>query len=349
MDYSIPFSELGMEHRDIAGGKGAMLGELTRLASKLPGDVQVPQGYVIPAEVFTEWLSAGGVTDAGVTAALHEVGKDIPKLTHIAKLLTERMRTVSVPEGVIIPPAGLYAVRSSAIGEDGSNMSFAGQHDSFLNIEPSSFKLALINVWLSTFNVRALYYRIVNGIEDRPLRQAVVVQQMLKPTFAGTAFSVDPRTGILDQGLIQYVSGLGDKLVSGRTTPTSHVFKHSELQELSGQMLLTTAEVCMELHRLLGYPVDIEWAWYHGLKLLQVRPITSLPEPVSAQLIDSIHPIYGEPLLLGEGFAPGEITARGFVRRVQAQAIAAGQLPSRKLDNRILIVPYTTPQNLPIL
>lgn len=351
-----PISSLDAESVAFAGGKGAMLGELMHVRNQLSIPVTIPSGVVVSVSAFEEWLDAGGVQDARISSALQTIGRDTKKLQEMSEALISRMQTIPLPSVVdevqhVISHDYLYAVRSSGIGEDGGNSSFAGQHDTFLSTKVPDVTARTKDVWMSVFNPRALYYRVARNLTELPLRQAVVVQQMVDPEIAGVAFSADPRTGVREHGLIEYIEGLGEDLVSGKKSPKSIVFQHGDIEhEKFGMVhpaILPIAKTLLELQAILGYPVDMEWAWKEGqLYLLQVRPITTLPTPMAADkvgMITMLNSMYGKPYIAGVPLAPNRIKAFGFVTRGQADD------QRYDLSTRILLAPYTTPDDLPLM
>ena len=342
----MPLRELRAADKTFAGGKGAMLGELMHQG------LDVPNGYVVTSSVFKEWLDAGGVDDKKLNSTLTKLGKNVADLEIASQLLKERVRQCSTPSTLdsltdYLDSDKLYAVRSSGIGEDGSESSFAGQHDSFLNIHRDGVTHAIRQVWESTFATRVLYYRVAKNITS-PLRQAVVIQEMVDAERAGTAFSADPRSGHRDRGLIEWVKGLGDDLVSGKQTPKTVPFKHSE--SIEDEVLEVVRSIVLQLQDIFGWPVDMEWAWKNGLHVLQARPITSLPTEYSdleMELLDTAHAEYGPPLVVGQGLAPGKALVAGYVTR---QLMKYWSLNKQyDLSKRVFVAPFTTPDDLPIM
>ena len=113
-----------------------------------------------------------------------------------------------------------YAVRSSATAEDSPTASFAGQHDTYLNV--SGLEAILRDVrrcWASLFSERAVTYRLRGGIEHRHVQMAVVVQQMVLPVASGVLFTADPLTSNRKLAVVEAIRGLGEELVSGRVGP----------------------------------------------------------------------------------------------------------------------------------
>jgi phosphoenolpyruvate synthase/pyruvate phosphate dikinase len=182
---------------------------------------------------------------------------------------------------------GAVAVRSSAAAEDSSTASFAGQQDTYLDVEGEAAVLAKVQACLaSLFTARALAYRAHKNAWD-DLRIAVVVQRMVPAAKAGVAFTRDPVQG-KPHVVIEAVPGSGEALVSGEAVPD-----HYELHRETGQSVrrfcpggrapvLTDAELeeiralAMRAEHLFGAPQDLEWAISDRLYLLQSRPITTL-------------------------------------------------------------------------
>lgn len=361
MSVALKFNEINKSYANECGGKGSMLGELTALASSLSMHAEVPSGFVFTADLFGQWLTSAGVKDENITAALNHAGTDINKLKEISTLLRNKLKEQALPNeaaDIITQYTGdfLYAVRSSGIGEDAGESSFAGQHDTFLKTPRGKILERTRDVWLSAFGERALFYRVKHGLTANPIRQAVVVQRMVDPEIAGVAFSVDPRTGSTKHALVEYVKGLGDKLVEGSVTPESIMFDKAGTKIPEKHVAVpAVAKAVIELEKILGWPVDMEWAWRDNtLFLLQARPITALPEALPEDKLKGlmlVHSKWGHPLVVGEAFSNGEITALGYITREQAIAALkdSKEEKSFELPYRVLAVPFTTPDDLPVM
>jgi pyruvate,water dikinase len=218
-----------------------------------------------------------------------------------------------VPEGCVILPSafeaeagilekevsvfldrhdGLFAVRSSAVDEDGATHSFAGQLESFLNVSRDEVLDKVRLVWQSGFSERIVLYRKQAGLTLPPPVPAVLVQHMVPSEVAGVAFSADPVSGRRGVVVIAAVRGLGEALVSGaRTGDSFHVDREdrvisNEVVEpgnptLSEAAILEIARLARSAACHFGRPQDIEWAMAGGrLYLLQSRPITSLSRQI---------------------------------------------------------------------
>lgn len=167
----------------------------------------------------------------------------------------------------------LYAVRSSALAEDAEGASWAGQFETYLDTEPEDV-IAKIELCHNSAKSRAKAYA-----EDKTASKtfdiAVVVQEMVKPEYAGVLFTKDPVSG-KDQQVTEYVTGLGEELVSGRADPKRIVLSDKADVPFDVTQL---AELATKVEQLFGVPQDIEWAWADGkMWLVQARPITALQE-----------------------------------------------------------------------
>lgn len=185
-----------------------------------------------------------------------------------------------------IPPGDRFAVRSSALVEDGARDSFAGQFHTELDVSREALHAAVKTVWASAFEPAALAYARARGVSSSDLRMAVVIQVMVDADAAGVAFAIDPVTGDRRTSVVSAVAGLGEALVAGEldgdtyrvdtngdvstsVTQAERVLRDDEAKSI--------ASCARELSTLLGRWQDIEWALADGrLHLLQSRPITNL-------------------------------------------------------------------------
>lgn len=206
-----------------------------------------------------------------------------------------------------------FAVRSSAVDEDGSQHSFAGQFDTFLFVDPDDLDNKIAAVWRSAFSERVLEYRRQHGLTNSAqAAPAVLVQKMVQADAAGVAFSADPVSGRRSLAIVSAVPKLGTALVGGEAAADvfkvdrtgkivervvaaktiAHVFdpkadegvSEIELAEadrlkpaITDEQTIAVAELARLATRAFGRPQDIEWAIEGGrLYLLQSRPITTL-------------------------------------------------------------------------
>lgn len=180
-----------------------------------------------------------------------------------------------------------FAVRSSAMGEDGATFSFAGQFVSYLSVLPNELAARIEDVRQSAFSDRVTTYRKHHGLSDAG-GVAVIVQEMVDADAAGVAFGANPLTGNRQEKVINAVFGLGDGLVSGEVNADQFVLNGAEIQfvpadvaqvraTLTDAQIYRLGEILDTLEKELGQPQDIEFAVKNNrIFLLQTRPITTL-------------------------------------------------------------------------
>jgi pyruvate,water dikinase len=188
---------------------------------------------------------------------------------------------------------GPVAVRSSATSEDLANASFAGQQQTFLNIEGnSSLFVAVQNCWrsLSSSQAEAYRQRIRLGLDESKPKMAVIVQRMVPAEAAGVLFSRSPWPWNPNQMLLEASRGLGKKLVSGKITPDRFVLDRNSLEIVERNIASQTGiaalrdeevqklgRIGLEIEGIFNEPCDIEWAVQGGkIFILQSRPITTM-------------------------------------------------------------------------
>src|SRR4051794_36103237 len=268
--YVVKFEEIDETQVALVGGKGAHLGALSRI-----GGIHVPPGFCVTTEAFQRVV---GELDRPNAAELREAVEAIVIPDDVAKAIIQ-----ALDEEVA------YAVRSSATVEDSPGASFAGQHDSYLNIVgPAAVLQHVSRCWASLFSERAVAYRLRNGFVHRDVRMAVVVQRMVPAQASGVLFTADPMTGNRKVASVEAIAGLGEALVSGLVTPAGYTVRDGQIEARTGEPLLTDEQV-IRLVRLgrrieahFGRPQDIEWCLTgDDFQIVQSRPITTLfPIPV---------------------------------------------------------------------
>lgn len=277
--YTLELGEVRRGDVALAGGKGASLGELT--ASGFP----VPAGFVVTTRAYTDFIDDSGLADTD-RRQLGELMARQPVPDRIGAPILEAYRALGSPA---------VAVRSSGTAEDLAGASFAGQHDTFLNVTAEEALLAAVrDCWASLWTPRAVAYRKRYGWDERGLALAVVVQTMVDATWAGVLFTADPVTGRRDRVVVEAVRGLGEALVSGTATGHRHLVDKATGRLLTGDsplppgVLNELVRLGAEVEEMDGSPQDIEWTWAEGrCSLVQARPLTALPdEPASATAAD---------------------------------------------------------------
>ena len=179
---------------------------------------------------------------------------------------------------------GPYAVRSSALQEDGADHSHAGQYLSLLDVAAGRLAVAAAQVRASGGGDGVLRYREERGLSGAPTVPAVIVQIMVPADQAGVAFSADPVSGLRDRVIISAITGLGERLVSGEADGSNWQVGRTSgaILQQDGDPILSLSQVtkiaalAARVEDEAGCPQDIEWAIAGGvLHLLQARPITS--------------------------------------------------------------------------
>jgi rifampicin phosphotransferase len=299
------------------GGKGTALARLARAG--LP----VPPGFHVTTEAYRRFVAANGLHTAIVTAASDAPVGEPDFLERAAARIQALFAGGALPDDVARAIRQAYtglgdgvavAVRSSATAEDLPELSFAGQHESYLNVRGEAAVLdAITRCWASLWTARALGYRARAGIPPEDVSLAVVVQELVPADVAGVLFTADPVTGARDRVLINAAWGLGEAIVGGLVTPDSLTLDKGSgsilAREIADKAVMTVraadgtrteavpaecrgapvlrpeqvaelTRLAREIEQLWGEPVDIEWAMHDGqIFIVQARPITALPEP----------------------------------------------------------------------
>lgn len=277
----------------VVGGKAANL-------SRLANAYRIPPGFCLTTAAF-EGVPEDGTQPAGVHS-----GQPFPPMLY-SQLSAAYQRLADLCQ--ISDPS--VAVRSSAVDEDGGTASFAGQHDTYLNvIGVEAVAGAIMQCWASANSPRVLAYRRQHGLSADKTRIAVLIQQLVPAEVSAVVFGANPVSGDPNEVMINASWGLGESVVSGTVTPDSFVLRKQDLTvtsrhvaqkqrmtvataeqagevdvprrmqtqpALSDLQLVELAHLAIELERVMGWPVDIECAYHAGqLYLLQCRPVTTL-------------------------------------------------------------------------
>jgi rifampicin phosphotransferase len=312
--YVLGFEQIDRTLIAVVGGKGAHLGELFRLE-----DIRVPAGFCVTTDAFRRIVA----DTPGIDDQLERLARLRPH--HRDAILADSAEIRESIEAIVIPDDvaaaiaaeiarlggdAAYAVRSSATAEDLPMASFAGQHDTYLNVLGSAAILEHVSrCWASLFTERAVAYRSRNGISHRQVQMAVVVQRMVHADAAGVVFTADPVTSNRTIVSVEATLGLGEALVSGRVNGDVYKVRDGEVVERTvatkqvaiyvtsaggtrqeaieparqDQPVLTDPQVARLAHlgrRIeahLGGAQDIEWCLAAGeFQIVQSRPITTM-------------------------------------------------------------------------
>jgi len=326
----------------VAGGKGAHLGELSRIEG-----VRVPRGFCVTTEAFRRIVAEPTIDDQ--LDRLSRLKPDDHEAIRARSAAIRRtFEGIAMPEDLAaaiersLARFGSYtacAVRSSATAEDLPTASFAGQQDTYLNVVgPVAILRHVSRCWASLFSDRAVTYRLRNGVDNRKVRMAVVVQQMVFPQAAGILFTADPVSGNRKVAAVEASIGLGEALVSGLTnvdvykvrdgqiiakaiarkqlaihaSPAGGTERHAIDQEQQRQPAMTDAQVVRltELGRRIeahfGRPQDIEWCLVDDdFQIVQSRPITTLfPIPEASDRQNHVYVSVGHQQMMTDPMKP---------------------------------------------
>lgn len=308
------FQEIDKTKLAMVGGKGANLGELSRIDG-----IRVPEGFCVTTEAYKriigqipefnallEQLSLLKVEDRERIREISGKIRSVIEGTAIAKDIDEAVTSHLTKLG----DKNAYAVRSSATAEDLPTASFAGQQDTYLNIIGREAILKHISkCWASLFTDRAVIYRMQNGFDHNKVYLSVVIQKMVFPEAAGIMFTADPITSHRKVVSIDASFGLGEALVSGLVD--ADIYKVQEgkivskkistkklaiyalkeggtkvqqigpdqqnMQTLTDEQILQLEKTGRRIEAYFGRPQDIEWCLYEGqFYIVQSRPITTL-------------------------------------------------------------------------
>lgn len=370
----LTLAELTAQDAPTVGGKAANLGEL--ILAGLP----VPPGFVVSAPAYQSAMDQAGVR--AELAASHSEAlaaarrNDTEAVIGICERMGELVRKAGMPSALATEVRSAYArlgsdlpvaVRSSAVGEDGADASFAGMNATFTNVlDADALVAAIVECWSSAVTPRVVSYRAERGFESEPA-VAVVVQGMVTAERAGVAFTADPTSGRRDVVMVEAAFGQGEVVVSGAVQPDTYELvapgprviatrighqthqivrgpdghdltvkltpEMSDRRVLEEREVIEVARLALRAQEHFGNPQDVEWAIdTRGVWVVQARPITTL----------NGHGETGRVLVSGLAAAPGKVS--GAVRVLsepkQGAALLAGE---------VLVAPMTNPDWLPTI
>jgi len=228
----VPFEQLRMTDVEVVGGKNASLGEM--ISQLAASGVRVPGGFATTAHAFREFLKAGGLTErindllarlnVDDVRALAEAGKTIRQWVEDTPFPADLEAAIRAEFARLTAdhPGATFAVRSSATAEDLPDASFAGQQETFLNVEGIEDILSKMKeVFASLYNDRAISYRVHKGFAHGDVALSAGVQRMVRSDIgaAGVMFTIDTESGFQDVVFITSSYGLGEMVVQGAVNP----------------------------------------------------------------------------------------------------------------------------------
>ncbi len=380
------FNEISKEDIPIVGGKGANLGEMFR------NEIPVPNGFVIDSKTYRDFIERTGIKEK-IEKELENLDvEDTETLSKVSQKIRKLIESTPVPEDIKKEIKAAYeqlaklegskvyvAVRSSATAEDLPGASFAGQQDTFLNVDGRNLIRYVRKCWSSLYTPRAIYYRVQKGFRHEDVSIAVVVQKMVNSEKSGVMFTSHPVTGE-PVTIVEAVFGLGEAIVSGMITPDTYVFdrikrklievkvgeksmmitkkngktveikldeKKAKERVLSDEEVLKLVEIGEIIENHYSAPQDVEWAMEgEKLYIVQSRPLTTIKKKTEAEEARGVGEVEeveeAKILVRGLGASPGFGTGPVKVLKGEKEI-------SKVKEGDILVTPMTTPDMVPAM
>lgn len=310
----------------LVGGKGVNLGRLANAG------FSVPNGFVVSTQAYMAHIAD---LREQIADALARIGyEDADALEQAVEQIRGWIVEAAMPDAIAQEITSAYAelgdsfvaVRSSGTAEDLEGASFAGLHDTYLDIKGAEHVLdAVKRDWASLWTARAVAYRKSGGFTEFP-SIAVVVQTMVPSEVSGVMFTGNPLNHATDEIVLNASWGLGEAVVQGITTPDEYVIRHKDLVlldktlgskevetvrdpqtgqgtvekttdeerrnrfTLSDEQAVELAQVGLGIQDLYeGFPQDIEWGFADGeFYVLQARPVTGVDFSWDADVTNSV-------------------------------------------------------------
>ncbi|KKM96537.1 hypothetical protein LCGC14_1177160, partial [marine sediment metagenome] len=303
---------------ELIGGKGKSLARMTSAG------MSVPSGFYLTTAAYKDFVEKNHLQETIINLAKPEIVGKTVSFESASRNIQELIKGVELPDEITNEIQKAYdtldrqnpavAVRSSANAEDLPDLSFAGQQDTYLNVNGEEALITAIrDCWASLWTPRAISYRHQMGIKQDMVAMAVVVQLMVPSDISGILFTANPVNGERSEIIINSSFGLGEAVVGGQVTPDTYVVDRKTLNvkesiigpkaqktissdkqgtilqdvsehersqsSLSEKSLKELTSIALNIEQTFeGVPQDIEWAISDGkLWMLQSRPITNLP------------------------------------------------------------------------
>lgn len=382
MQRIVSLSELGADDIAVAGGKGANLGEL------MEAGFAVPPGFVLTTSAYDYFMDHNGLMGRmeSILSGMDEASDD--SLESASREIRDAFDSSEIPEDLIQIIAdeyrslfgegeGIVAVRSSATAEDLPTASFAGQQDTYLNVQGLDQLLDKVKkCWGSLFTPRAISYRTSKGFDHGKVKLAVVIQRMINSEISGIMFTVDPNSE-LPHIIIEAGYGLGEAMVGGKVTPDTYVVDKfhkkiinkrisrqqwklirnekgemvkedvpstkAEKQKLSDDEIIALAEIGNQIELHYDRPMDIEWCIEKGeIFIVQARPVTTLKMNNRTVGTEEESMTMGERLIMGLAASPGRASGKVKILR---EGMSLGVVK----EGDVLVTVMTSPDMVPAM
>lgn len=326
-DLIIELANIMPRHLAVCGAKATNLGVIARKSRTAPG-------FCLMTTAYFQSLRKSGLQERISQLANSVSGESLEELEQVSRQIQSLIKGINLPDDVEEALRRGYdqltkgeegvkvAVRSSATAEDLPTASFAGQLESYLNVENwQQVREAVVNCWASLWTPRAMHYRLQKKLAHEEVGMAVIIQKMVPAQVSGVMFTANPMTHSRREIYIEAVPGLAEELVQGQASGEVYTFdkEHNfvSARRFKGDYPLLTdfalrqlAHEGKKLEYLFEDYQDVEWAFYNDeLFILQTRPITTLTEeeitlprqermtPIQREIFVNIQERFPEPAL----------------------------------------------------
>ena len=379
--YVVWFTDVDKDDVSIVGGKGANLGEMTQAG------FPVPPGFIVTVHAYNEFLDRARVRTKIQEALANLDVNDSDQLEAGAKKIQKLITRSPFPRDIALAIIRAYfqlgkgalkhpvvAVRSSATAEDLPSASFAGQQETFLNVQGEANLVEKVKeAWASLFTARAIFYRATNHFDHFKVGIAVPVQKMVESDASGVLFTIDPVTNDKTKIVIEAVFGLGELIVQGAVTPDQYevdkktgaiVEKEVNIQEklmrkkgtsneiialdkktggrqkLPDDQIVALAKLGKKLENHYYFPQDAEWAIEEGkIYLVQTRPVTTLG---NRERQTANRKVKNELIAKGDAASPG-------MKSGPVKILASAKEIEKIVSGDVLVAEQTNPDFVPAM
>ncbi|MHC0035312.1 phosphoenolpyruvate synthase [Pseudoneobacillus sp. C159] len=337
------FQEIDKTQLLLVGGKGLNLGELLKIQG-----IQVPEGFCVTTVGYQKAIEKNEMFQRLLDQLSILKIENLNQIGEISRKIRQTIMEIEIPSDVVKAIADYlsqygdehpYAVRSSATVEDSPHSSFAGQHDTYLNIIGKEAIMQHISkCWASLYSDRAVIYRMQNGFDHSKVYISVIIQRMVFPQASGILFTADPITFNRKLLSIDAGFGLGEALVSGLVSADCYKVKEQKIvekriatkklaiygrkeggtetvpiepdlqkyQTLTDHQIIKLARIGRQIEAYFGCPQDIEWCLVNEtFYIVQSRPITTLfPIPEADDQENHVYVSVGHQQMMTDPIKP---------------------------------------------
>jgi phosphohistidine swiveling domain-containing protein/ribosomal protein L30E len=309
------------EHKDNSIGIESLGGKGFSLYKMLKIGINIPDFFIIRSELFKDLLADQKI-DKKIRVLLRKVkNANFEKINLISREIIKVLNDIKIKNENINEIYKYFdnfkfknvSIRSSAILEDGKENAWAGQLETFLNINKENIIKLIKKCWMSLYSERALIYMKENNLLDENIGMAIIIQRMINPDVSGVGFSINPVNGDKNTAIVESIFGLGEYLVNGTITPDLYHFlktnkkiikkvysvqlkkmiinkkigtkevnvnsQQKNAKKMSDNLYLKLLNQIIKCEKHFKYPQDVEWLLEkEKIYILQSRPITSVSD-----------------------------------------------------------------------